>query len=450
MDTTYPQSPPRYVVHHFQYGTDSGTSTVTEKLLQEGADLLKEVRNEESWHTVKVKLGNIFGKLIVPSRLVTLSASPPDIPSPRSLPILDSIKDWNEPPTAQELYALDSLEEFESTDLSSLFCSTIGDRDESPFQGMKPTIPCDCLEPLLDQGESSMKFLRLDTGPLHRVIPQPHIIVSKSYRPPVFDAIETYDRATPIYLPPHTASSFLSSPNDNTFGRRAWIIPARGTLPPNWNEAGASSAVVLDDTKHAESSSHSLLDQTTTGQTIKWSHYALTEFWKFLNTLRDLNNLGSLGISFHPACPRRGEKKEEREKVSWEASEMLPGLHTSDICSSRPANTSSRMGQTSSGSNTSSLRDCDYFKVYHDSNVSMHLRRALDLFTFRLDSNDKDSPEQSGQSEMTSTNHLERSNSLGSIGEGGQNTKRKKPKYCLLRGARLVLIDERSRGILIA
>ncbi|KAJ3981552.1 hypothetical protein F5890DRAFT_1534938 [Lentinula detonsa] len=431
------QSLPRCVVHQIQYGTTAATAAKV--LLQEGANIVEQVRDGRIWHSVKVKVGYDSMKN-ASSRFLTISAPPPDIKFSQSARVADTVRNWAEPPTAEEIFALDDLEEFESTDLSNLF-----HKNDARSQGTKRPTPLnpEYSEPL-NQDEPHKKFLRLDNGSLHRIIPQPHTKLSKSLIPPDFNVIKAYDRTLPIYLHPH-----LSSTNDDNFGRRAWIIPARGFLPSAWTEAGASSAVVLD-TQHPDLS-HSL-DRITIGPTIKWSHLALAEFWKYLNTLRDLNNLGSLGISFHPAQSASVRLEREKEKLALlDSSEMQPGLHppyTTLPLSSVIVNLQSGQSSITSGTRPLSLRDCDYFKVYHDSNISMHLRRALDLFTFRLDSEEEEQSEQSGEFGMT---FPESSNSSGLTGkEEGGSMRRKKPKYCLLRGARLVLVDDRSKGVLIA
>ncbi|KAF8829869.1 hypothetical protein HHX47_DHR2000065 [Lentinula edodes] len=393
------QHQPQYIVHHIQYGTPSNfTQTVNKALLQEGANLVKQVRTEEIWHNVEIKAGYHTPALIISSRIVTLSQPPPQATIYQAAPaVTKTLRDWLEPPTDEEIYALDDLEEFESTDLSGLLCITYD--NGSQFQGKKRCLPLD--------SEHS----------------------------------EDFDQDKPSPLP---------STNDD-FSRRAWIIPARGYLPSAWSESGASSAVVLDPEEPGSS-----LEMTTTGSTIKWSHFALKEFWKYLNTLRDLKKLGSLGISFQPAQSASLRLRREKENLSSLGSpdaHQLQGLHVAESLSQ------SLQSSTPSGA-SSSLRDCDYFKVYHDAKISMHLRRALDLFTFRLGANEEQSVhleqfekaeffEQSRESGVTSSPSSVHSKETENP-EGEGRPKRKKPKYCLLRGARLVLVDERSRGVLIA
>ncbi|KAJ4490654.1 hypothetical protein J3R30DRAFT_118854 [Lentinula aciculospora] len=446
---------PQYILHQIQYNTT--TNYTPKPLLQEGAYLVEQVRNEDMWHNVEIKAEYNALKVLTSSRIITISTPPPQINLPDVT--TNTIRDWHESPTPEEILALDDLEEFESTDLSSLFCthSEYG----SQYQRRKRSLPSNLKQSeAFDPDEPSKKFLRFDSGSLHRVIPQPHIQLSKSFIPPDFDAIQVYDRATPIYLPPHAAPSV---PTTDDFGRRAWIIPARGFLPATWTEAGASSAVVLDPQQHDSSS----LDMTTTGSTIKWSHFALKEFWKYLNTLRNLNNFGPLGISFQPAQNAALRLRMEKVKLaSLSCSEAHRGLHSANVSSLRSSvSTDSQSGQSSLVSTTRSLslslRDCDYFKVYHDTKISMHLRHAFDIFTFRLGSNENENPirlEQSGQSEqseqsgwsgLTSPEGTDYSKVAKNF-EGERKPKKKKPKYCLLRGAKLVLVDERSRGVLIA
>lgn len=60
------QHQPQYIVHHIQYGTPSNfTQTVNKALLQEGANLVKQVRTEEIWHNVEIKAGYHTPALII-------------------------------------------------------------------------------------------------------------------------------------------------------------------------------------------------------------------------------------------------------------------------------------------------------------------------------------------------------------------------------------------------
>ncbi|KAE9390062.1 hypothetical protein BT96DRAFT_1024746 [Gymnopus androsaceus JB14] len=115
--------------------------------------------------------------------------------------------------------------------------------------------------------------------------------------------IKAYNRVPPIFIAPHT----VHSPDERSF--RAWIIPARGSLP--WNEA--SSSMVLDPT------GSQVLAINATESMIQWSHAALVSFWKYLIQLKNLNTFGPLSLSFHPSKTSLLLKKEKSRAPSHAA-----------------------------------------------------------------------------------------------------------------------------------
>ncbi|KAF9072495.1 hypothetical protein BDP27DRAFT_1418106 [Rhodocollybia butyracea] len=401
-------SQPPYTVHQIQYGSTTNffSQVVAENLLREGAHLLKELRNNDIWHDLKLPSNPL--KVPSTSQVFTFSLQPPK--APRYTP--DSIlKDWHEPPTTQEIISLEDLEEFESTDFSSI------SRHESQFQSRKRArTPIEETEIEVEPGPRK-KVPRLDTGSLHHVIPQPHIQLSKSPVSPKFSAITTYSRALPIFIPPYT-----SFPQCEDFDRLAWIIPVRGSLPLPWKQVGATSAVVLDPLD-----SSSFLE---IADSIQWMHSTLQEFWKFLVALKDLKSLGALGISYRPAQSAALCQRTQKENS---------GLRSPSSRNSSQVRSQSEQSTALSHSARLSLTELDYFKIYHDANVSMHLRHALDLF--RID----DQSEQSDTEESATVTISDLSGFPNSAVDSGKAQRCK-----VLRGARLVLVDDRSRGILVA
>ncbi|KAE9390061.1 hypothetical protein BT96DRAFT_1002617 [Gymnopus androsaceus JB14] len=261
-------------------------------------------------------------------------------------------------------FSIEQLQEFENTNLSDLFVG------QSQSRGVKRPHSTEEVE------DGPRKFPRSDTGCLQRVIPQPHFQLSKTFSTPNFTTIKTYNRVPPIFIAPHT----VYSPDERSC--RAWIIPARGSLPCN----AASSSMVLDPT------GSQLLDINATESMIQWSHAAA---------------FGPLGLSFHSS------------ETSKKGKARAPS-HAADVSVSL---SQSSLGAQSSALSTRSLsRNLDYFKVYHDAQISMHVRSALDLFTFV--------EEQPVASQ--------------------EGVEARPIKYRLLKGARLVLVDKRSNGVLIA
>lgn len=128
--------------------------------------------------------------------------------------------------------------------------------------------------------------------------------------------------------------------------------------------------------------------EPTIGNCISWTEESLLAFWNFLLSLRDTTSLGALGISFHSA----------RNKQSA----VLSSANTSRGTTDTSLHSSSKLGA------------CDYIKIYHDASRTLYVRCALDVWQFCRSSN------------------------------GGH-----KEKTRPLKGSRLVLVDEMSRGILV-
>lgn len=120
---------------------------------------------------------------------------------------------------------------------------------------------------------------------------------------------------------------------------------------------------------------------------ISWTEDSLLKFWDFLLSLRKIGSLGPLGVSFHVARTKE------------------PSSLTSSLSISR--------GTAESTLYSSKLNFSDYIKVYHDAPKTLYIRYALDIWQYQGSSDD---------------GHLQ--------------------KIRLLKGARFVLLDEASQGIL--
>ncbi|KIK57789.1 hypothetical protein GYMLUDRAFT_61184 [Collybiopsis luxurians FD-317 M1] len=421
-------------VHRYAPGDNVLTQAVAKALLDEGAHLVQQFRDHTLWHDVQARAI----KNAVPSsesRMLsfTLSGLPPrvqgDLESAFSVSGA-ALKDWSEPPTANEIFCLDELEEFESSDFSGLL--SISRHSELSHRSNPDTASLSYAQLELDsisgpgslskhsspvseagansegtvEDHSRKAFMednfRLWTGSLQHIIQRPHMLPPKSMMRLDFSATKSHIQHEPIYLPP-----FTEFPDSDDYDRRAWIIPVRGLLPSTWTDLGASSAQVLD----AEDSCSSpyLATVQRTKSTIYWSHAALKRFWTYLSTLRSSNDFGGLGVSFHPVPLGRLEL-ESNSSVSLE-----PG---------------------SQSQSPSSLRDCDYFKVYHDALVSMHLRHALNLFTF-VDSTDSELEQHVQLSELTTQQEDQR----GTDSVEGMSTLKSK-NLSFLEGAKLVLLNQ--------
>ncbi|KAF5377052.1 hypothetical protein D9757_007749 [Collybiopsis confluens] len=381
-----------FVVHRYVSNEHIITQTVAQAFLKQGARILQQHQNRPKWHNVCLQ-----------PPLPAAESLPPPPPPPQVAVSSSQLKDW--PGLPDEIYNLDDLDEFQCWHSST---------DPLPYS--EPPIPSACSQsqsdphPLpqsakrpIEEGETVNEpprksirdtVLHADSSPLQRVIPQPHILVSKTMTKPDFLATKLYTRNEPVFLSPQAGFD-----DSHRFSRRAWIVPIRGSFPSSWTELGASSALVLDPCDPC-SSCHLPTDHKIK-PVVRWSHTALIRFWEYLMRLRDLQSFGGLGISFHPApADRRGSEP----------------------------------------STSHSLKSCDYFKVYHDASISMHLRQALDLFAFA----DPAGFEQQASGRVSEREGSESAGLTSGIEAEEMNQLR------LLKGARLVLVDDRSRGVLIA
>ena len=211
-----------------------------------------------------------------------------------------------------------------------------------------------------------------------------------------------YQKTHPIPIPPHS----LPLPPPSPYSRSAWLIPIRGALP--WKEC--TSAVMLDSSTLVPFRT----DPLKPDHPIKWTHPSLHSFWTFLLSLKATHNVGALGLSFHAARPPAP------------TSQAASTLNPTSLGGGRQAITESN---TTSGQPTSAgtamqpprarlvLSNVDYIKVYHEAQYAMYVRNALHIWSYAI------------QSASEST---------------------KPDKVRVLKGARLALVDERSKGILIS
>lgn len=244
----------------------------------------------------------------------------------------------------------------------------------------------------------------LDLTDLYGIIPRPHIHPSAFSLKP-FEPVHAvpYRHSEPVLITPHSLPLAPAPP----YSRYSWLVPVRGVLP--WD--GSTPAVVLH-------SSIQLPQPPTSGDIrdpIKWTHPCLQAFWSFLLSLRDSRSVGLIGLSFHATRPP--------------APHLNPSLHRSPervhSASTGPGSYAIRpqLQQISVTAPSlliaprAGLSSVDYVKVYHQGPCAMYVRNALHVWSYTFNPD------------------------LEATREG---------KIRLLKGARLVLLDERSKGILIS
>lgn len=118
---------------------------------------------------------------------------------------------------------------------------------------------------------------------------------------------------------------------------------------------------------------------------ITWTQRAISQFWSFLLKIREAGTLGPFGLSFHPPPSHFDPEKSSKSK---------------------PTQMNTYVASTS----VVSLSAVDHIKIYHDWPRSLQIRTIIDAWQFEND-------------------------------EG--------KKIRLLVGAKLALLDDRSRGIMI-
>ncbi|KAJ7165041.1 hypothetical protein C8R46DRAFT_1097996 [Mycena filopes] len=313
-------------------------------------------------------------RLSVASTNFEFAQKPPENSTKRSHPRLS---EWNaEADSTDEVFNLDDLEEFQSTDLDNLLSLRTTPKrsfSEASFWSEPPPT----------------KRRKLDVASLRDTILQPHMFPSSASKKQ--PSIAAYSRNKPIPIPPHT----LPLPDPRPYTRRSWVIPVRGHLP--WQHA--SSAVVLLDPTALP-----VPPDPGTNNEIAWTTASLRALWSFLRLLRDKGAGGPLGLSFHVSpyvSPSNTSNSSQPSYPEMGAQPIHPtytqdtGAATSIVSSTRfPANP---------------LTFMDHIKVYHDAANSMQVRNLLDAWPFEA---------------------------------GGA-------KIRVIKTSRLVLIDERSKGIVV-
>jgi len=247
---------------------------------------------------------------------------------------------WGDPVLETELYSLEDLEDFNSSNFSCLFEPKEAIASPEPEDVLQPTqaevVPCHTPHNVVPIVHSAPKQPMLITGSLINIVPR--VCLSYTHLSLVFQLIG-------LFIQPHSIPSpYIADPfrgpldckpfpttqaieivpqslplNIHSFSRRAWIVPLRGILP--WDHA--SNALIIE----ADPSSQSIKYLNT----ILWTPDAVSAFWAFFVSLQKGTKFGPIGLSFQQASERP---------------------HT--------------------------LKDVDYLKIYHEISISLHLRTAID------------------------------------------------------------------------
>ncbi|KAI5891356.1 uncharacterized protein SCHCODRAFT_02505445 [Schizophyllum commune H4-8] len=251
---------PPYEAHYYASTNESSNQTA---VLSSAEKVLHGATAVDNWRTV------IQQKAPSPSKEATraymLLLAPPYISGTRTRP---ELRHWGAAPDpeADEIFSLQELEEFESSDFSYL------DRVPVSKRMSRSSTP-----------DPSPKRRKLYTAPLYDLLPKPHVFVSPVTSKIKMKDLKAYNRRKPIILDPDVQ---LSAP----FSRNTWIIPIRGKL--SWDEC--SSAALFDPSNESAIP----FPPTPTDNEILWTRDAISQFWQFLIYFRQKGRLGPIGLSF--------------------------------------------------------------------------------------------------------------------------------------------------------
>jgi len=139
----------------------------------------------------------------------------------------------------------------------------------------------------------------------------------------------------------------------------AWLIPIRGTLP--WENC--TSGAFLDASHIIPTPSSPVVDDQ-----VSWTQGSIIKFWDFLLRLREVGKLGPLGISF--SC--LSQSRVSPATTILTDHQIHPDLMFLKVS---PDTLSYPPGH---------LSMVDYIKVYHDACCRIHVRNALDAWSYEV------------------------------------------------------------------
>lgn len=224
------------------------------------------------------------------------------------------------------------------------------------------------------------------------------------------ERILPFNKTTPTPIPPHTLTSVRQHLN-TSYARGAWIIPIRG-LPP-WQ--GSTPGVVVKENALPAPSFHPSSLYTgdkTRYPEITWTRTSLVAFWTFLLHTRQARTLGHVSLSFNPAPVATPPPIAAIDtSFGYELSQdvIQPATYPPSQQSQGPY------------WGGKSLLTMDHFKIYCDVEFAMYIRSALDAWFVEWNQ---------ATSERSRVN--------------------RKARVRPLEGARIVFVDESSRGLFIS
>ncbi|KAI0327527.1 hypothetical protein GY45DRAFT_1110245 [Cubamyces sp. BRFM 1775] len=397
-------------VHHFSCESDiSNLRPSSQDLLESAAALVSLTRDETKWYPPAKTDFSIFR---LSGRGWEFSQCPPSQPKVRIIPgeFGPDSQDWASKINTNEgdTWSLKDLDEFDHSQLHKRLLRAEEPRSTSGSPALiagdhsvNKTSKCSlCPEegpsrkrksPAESHEHTPPKRARFEEGSLRPLLPLPHFCPSPTMFdnpwPPLGQADVFKMPAIPI--PPHGNTAVEEIIRD-PFRRLAWVVPVRGRPP--W---GATPAAVLSGSP-ADSSPQAPCDDPT----LVWTTDALRDFWSFLKDLKDAGNLGPLSVAFHGATAIDSVSSIGQSHFGSHGQESGPQFSVRSPAS-HPGTDSEHLPP--------SLHHCDHFKVYHDARYTRVLRNVLRAWSYQ---------------------------------KAGM-------KIRLLKGAKLVLLENRGKGVLL-
>ncbi|KAG2138373.1 hypothetical protein DEU56DRAFT_802880 [Suillus clintonianus] len=408
----------KLTVHNY-LGDEGPALSHFDVTLELGRDLAHAASSNLGWRKPFVSFDERLFAELNHDRLYQFSASPPQVLAPRT----HVLKDWGVPPSDDEALALEALEEFVHPKLeaprsrptrkrSAPLDSRPDIRDSQSRESARTSTYELSLEP-------PTKRPRYDVACISNLIPQPHIVTGPSVSPRPLDMkhLTPYRRVPASWIASFDIASaqlFMNSP----YNRAAWLIPVRGSLP--WDDVTCATILAPPQVPQKDDTPPLPSGPAPLGGTsrITWTHHSIVDFWNFLISIQQAQNLGSISISFHSAP----------SDTTFTLDSALSPTAESGNRPIQPAQSEASANPSDGFSDQirhARLEATDFIKVYHDTKYSLYLRNVLDAYSYV--------PE-------------------------GTTSERRQPTNCetaglatkirLLKLARLVVVDDLTRAVL--
>ncbi|EGO01242.1 hypothetical protein SERLA73DRAFT_159711 [Serpula lacrymans var. lacrymans S7.3] len=440
-------------IHHFTRESDVSLSSPT-SLVEHGRALVNAACYSNGWVNTNASFGE-YDFDLSDRKLFTVALDPPTLSSEEQGRLgswARDLKDWGASPgvTDWDYFTLDDLSSFESTDFEYLSVYFHSYDRKRPGKINRHESEIQDPEPLTDDARTSRrrarslsqetspnvlvrpsKRTRYDISPLFTAIPQPHFYSARftDCLPKTALRVKPYAKTGKVPFPPYDSKS-VQEYLDTPYARGAWLIPVRG-IPP-WDDA--TVAIILDPLPGEDILLPSgPVSGVANNSQIAWTHPALLAFWNFLISLREANTLGPISLSFHAAPSNTsfftGSDTHTTNSLSYP--NRPPSLKS-------PGGSSTVPGYPC----RTPLDRVDHIKVYHDVCYTMIIRNVLDAFQYIMEPERYDGGS-NGKSVNRKPSQQETELTTPEVVEKTQ-------KIRMLKGAKLVFVNDRAQGVFLS